>query len=158
MRKTNFTISELAKEFELTTRAIRFYEDQRLLAPTRAGSKRVYSRRDRTRLRLILRGKRLGFTLHEIRELFELYESAAGEKAQLKRFLAIMAEKREQLERQRRDIVLALGEITASERHCMDILSVNPDWQDVLDELSPHSSVTPVPRPVSSSNDRSGSC
>jgi DNA-binding transcriptional MerR regulator len=157
MRNITFTISELAKEFELTTRAIRFYEDQRLLVPTRVGSKRVYSRRDRARLRLILRGKRLGFTLNEIRELFELYESAAGEKGQLRRFLAIMAEKREQLERQRRDIVFALSEIAASERHCMDILSANPDWRDVLEELSPRSSVTPPPSPATSSNSETGS-
>ena len=157
MRKTTFTISDLATEFELTTRAIRFYEDERLLAPTRTGSKRVYSRRDRTRLRLILRGKRLGFTLNEIRELFELYESAAGEKAQLKRFLAIMAEKRSQLERQRRDIIFALSEIAASERHCMNILSANPDWQDVLEEHPPRSSAAPPPCTVPGSNGETGS-
>jgi len=145
MSRNTFGISELAREFGITTRAIRFYEDLGLLAPTRDGRKRVYNRRDRTRLKLILRGKRLGFTLSESRELFELYDSAAGEKAQLRRFLTIMAEKREQLEQQRRDIELALNEIAASEEHCMDILTANPQWRDVLDELSPRSPVTPPP-------------
>jgi DNA-binding transcriptional MerR regulator len=76
----SYSISELAKEFGVTTRTIRFYEDQGLLSPTRAGATRVFSNRDRVRLKLALRGKRLGFSLAEIRELFELYDvsRAAG--------------------------------------------------------------------------------
>jgi DNA-binding transcriptional MerR regulator len=85
-QQTQYTITELAREFDVTPRAIRFYEDQGLLAPTREGSsglRRVYSPRDRTRLRLTLRGKRLGFTLSEIRTLLDLYDSPTGTVSQL---------------------------------------------------------------------------
>ena len=73
-----FSISELAREFDVTTRSIRFYEDQGLLNPTRQGQTRIYSRQDRVRLKLTLRGKRLGFSLAEIRELFDLYDAEIG--------------------------------------------------------------------------------
>ncbi len=83
-----YSIGELAREFDLTTRAIRFYEDCGLLTPRRSGRNRVYSQRDRTRLKLTLRGKRLGLTLSEIRELIDMYEPGRDERPQLKRFLA----------------------------------------------------------------------
>jgi DNA-binding transcriptional MerR regulator len=93
-QQTQYTITELAREFDVTPRAIRFYEDQGLLAPTREGSsglRRVYSPRDRTRLRLTLRGKRLGFTLSEIRTLLDLYDSPTGTVSQLLAFLDTIA-------------------------------------------------------------------
>lgn len=118
-----FTIGELAREFDITTRTIRFYEDQGLLAPLREGRKRLFRRRDRARLKLILRGKRLGFTLDEIKETFDLYDdSARGEEAQLRYYLGVLAEKRNKLLRQRQDIDETLGELERSERQCLDIL------------------------------------
>ena len=82
-----FSISELAREFEVTTRAIRFYEDEKLLTPGRNGRQRVYSARDRVRLKLILRGKRLGFSLNEVREIIDMYDLDSGEAGQLRYFL-----------------------------------------------------------------------
>ncbi len=117
-----YSISDLAKEFGITTRTIRFYEDQGLLAPHREGRKRVYTRRDRTRLKLILRGKRLGFTLGEVGELFEHYDSIDGEERQLRRFLDILTDKRAKLEEQRSDLEAALQEIAANEARCRQLL------------------------------------
>ena len=96
MTETNetFTIGDLAREFDVTLRAIRFYEDEGLLAPRREGSRRVYSKRDRVRLKLILRGKRLGFSLAEVREMLELYDSAPDERPQLVKFAAALAARR----------------------------------------------------------------
>lgn len=118
-----FTIRELAKEFDVTTRTIRFYESHGLLNPRRDGQKRIYSRRDRTRLMLTLRGKRLGMTLAEIREVFDLYDQAHGEQRQLERYLKILAERREALHRQRKDLDDALEELEESERRCREVLS-----------------------------------
>lgn len=122
VKKSTFTITELAKEFGLTTRAIRFYEDQGLLCPARAGRNRIYTNRDRVRLKLTLRGKRLGFSLSQVKELFDLYDSARDESAQLSQFLVILAERRAQLEQQREDIEALLAEITAFENQCRRIL------------------------------------
>src|ERR1700710_1180630 len=97
MTDTRYTITELAREFEVTPRAIRFYENQGLLTPAREGTngmRRVYSARERTRLRLTLRGKRLGFTLSEIRRLLDLYDSPTGTVAQLNAFVDTIAEHR----------------------------------------------------------------
>lgn len=113
---TTYTITELAKEFGVTPRAIRFYEDQGLLSPARQGRKRIYSRRDRVRLKLILRGKRLGFPLNETRELFELYDSDIGETGQMDSFIEKIRERRAHLEQQRRDIDAILLELDAAER------------------------------------------
>ena len=115
-----FTISELAQEFDITPRAIRFYEDQGLLTPERrgAGSARVYSSRDRTRLKLTLRGKRLGLTLSEIRELIDMYDSPKDEAAQLKKFLEVLANHRALLTQQREDIEAQLKELGAFEAQC----------------------------------------
>src|SRR3954466_2219596 len=111
-----FSISDLAREFEVTPRAIRFYEDQGLLAPRREGQRRIYTPRDRTRLKLTLRGKRLGLTLSEIRELIDMYEPARDERPQLQRFLAVLESHKSGLLQQRADIEAQLSEIQAFER------------------------------------------
>jgi len=115
-----YTITELSREFDITPRAIRFYEDQGLLAPLREGSgkSRVYTTRDRTRLKLTLRGKRLGLTLSDIRELIDMYESPRDEAAQLAKFLQVLGTHRAQLEQQQVDIEAQLKEIGAFESQC----------------------------------------
>lgn len=117
-----YAIGELAREFGITTRAIRFYEDQGLLEPLREGQKRIYRRRERARLKLILRGKRLGFTLGEIRETFVLYDQAHGEARQLRYYLSVLEEKRAQLDQKRRDIEETLNELQHSYDHCAQLL------------------------------------
>ena len=113
-----YSISDLAHEFALTTRAIRFYEDQRMIAPERRGTARVYRERERVRLKLILRGKRLGFSLTEIRELLDLYEVARNERAQLAKFVDMLGERRARLLQQKEDIDAVLAEIDGVEREC----------------------------------------
>ena len=110
------SISDLAREFDITPRAIRFYEDQGLLAPRRDGQRRIYTPRDRTRLKLTLRGKRLGLTLGEIRELIDMYDAGRDERPQLERFLTILAQHRSALEQQRHDIEAQLSEIAVFEK------------------------------------------
>jgi len=114
--RSEYSIGELAREFDVTPRAIRFYEDQGLLAPRRAGQRRIYTPRDRTRLKLTLRGKRLGLTLSEIRELIDMYEPGRDERAQLQRFLAVLETHKAGLLRQRADIEAQLSEIQAFEK------------------------------------------
>ena len=114
--RSEFSISELAREFEVTPRAIRFYEDQGLLAPRRDGQRRIYTPRDRTRLKLTLRGKRLGLTLSEIRELIDMYEPGRDERPQLQRFLAVLEAHKKDLVQQRADIEAQLSEIQAFEK------------------------------------------
>ncbi len=124
----HFTITELAREFDVTPRAIRFYEDQGLLAPRREGSsglRRVYSNRDRTRLKLTLRGKRLGFTLSEIRGLLDLYESPTDTVPQLHAFLATIDEHRQVLERQLEDLTATLEDLAQYEIQCRGMLAGN---------------------------------
>jgi DNA-binding transcriptional MerR regulator len=111
-----FSISELAREFDVTPRAIRFYEDQGLLSPKRDGQRRIYTPRDRTRLKLTLRGKRLGLTLSEIRELIDMYEPGRDERPQLKRFLAVLESHRAALLQQRADLEAQLSEIETFEK------------------------------------------
>ena len=113
-----YTISELAREFDVTTRTIRFYEDQGLLSPAREGTNRIFSSRDRSRLKLALRGKRLGFPLHEIRELFELYDVGNSEVGQLMQFLDRLEGRRAILEQQREDIAAMLDEISFFSTQC----------------------------------------
>jgi DNA-binding transcriptional MerR regulator len=110
------SIGELATEFDVTPRAIRFYEDHGLLAPRRAGQRRIYSPRDRTRLKLTLRGKRLGLTLSEIRELIDMYEPGRDERPQLMRFLAVLEAHKSTLLQQRGDIEAQLSELQAFEK------------------------------------------
>lgn len=111
-----FSISELAREFDVTPRAIRFYEAEGLLSPRRDGQRRIYTPRDRTRLKLTLRGKRLGLTLSEIRSLIDMYEPGRDERPQLERFLAVLQAHKAALERQREDIAAQLAEIAAFEK------------------------------------------
>ena len=122
-REETYSISDLAREFDVTPRAIRFYEDQGLLAPQRSGSRRIYGKRDYVRLKLILRGKRLGLSLSEVAAMFDLYDTARDEKPQLAQFLAALAERREQLERQRADIDEMLGEIAVFEAQSRRLLA-----------------------------------
>ncbi|HSF21861.1 MAG TPA: MerR family DNA-binding transcriptional regulator [Burkholderiales bacterium] len=124
---TTFTISELAKEFDVTTRTIRFYEDQGLLSPAREGTTRVFSARDRVRLKLALRGKRLGFSLAEIRELFELYDVSRDEHKQLEEFLAKLERRRARLEQQQEDIEVMLSEIDFFANQCRRLLRGETD-------------------------------
>ncbi len=117
------TITELAQEFDITPRAIRFYEDVGLLTPGREGRNRVYTHRDRTRLKLTLRGKRLGLTLQEIKQLVDMYESPNDTAPQLKAFLAVLQAHRVQLEQQRNDLEVTLAEIVQHEARCRDLLA-----------------------------------
>ena len=114
--RTEFSISELAREFDVTPRAIRFYETEGLLAPRRDGQRRIYTPRDRTRLKLTLRGKRLGLTLSEIRELIDLYEPGRDERPQLERFLAVLDAHKKSLEQQRADLEAQLAELRTFEK------------------------------------------
>lgn len=113
-----FTITELAQEFDITPRAIRFYEDVGLLEPARAGRNRVYTHRDRTRLKLTLRGKRLGLSLQEVKQLVDMYESGSDERPQLEAFLVVLGDHRRQLEQQLEDIRVTLAEIEQHEARC----------------------------------------
>ena len=114
--RAEFSISDLAREFDITPRAIRFYEDQGLLAPRRDGQRRIYTPRDRTRLKLTLRGKRLGLTLSEIRELIDMYEPGRDERPQLERFLAVLEDHKASLLQQRDDIEAQLSELQTFEK------------------------------------------
>jgi len=118
----SYSIGELAREFDLTTRAIRFYEDCGLLRPRRIGRRRVYTARDRTRLKLTLRGKRLGLTLAEVKDLVDMYESPRDTQAQLRKFLDVLAVHRAQLEQQMADLSATLDEVRAHERESRRLL------------------------------------
>lgn len=123
MGEATFTITELAREFGVTPRAIRHYEDQGLIFPERSGQQRVYSKRDRTRLKLTLRGKRLGLALTEIKELIDMYDQAPDESSQLVKLLAVLAKRKAALQQQREDIEAVLAELEDFETQCRDILS-----------------------------------
>jgi DNA-binding transcriptional MerR regulator len=121
-----YTISDLAQEFDLTTRAIRFYEDMGLLEPERSGPggrNRVYSARDRTRLKLTLRAKRLGLSLNEAKGLIDMYDSPRDTVPQLKKFLVVLAEHRQQLESQLADLEATLDEVKTHEKETRSLLS-----------------------------------
>ncbi len=122
-KQKTISISELAKEFDITTRSIRFYEDQGLLAPTRKGQTRIYSQRDRVRLKLILRGKRLGFSLAETGRIFELYDHDKTSTTQLKTMMSIISEKKADLHQQLDDIKVVLMELNNLELSCQDTLA-----------------------------------
>jgi len=111
-----YSIGELAREFDVTPRAIRFYEDQGLISPRRDGQRRIYTPRDRTRLKLTLRGKRLGLTLSEIRELIDMYEPGRDERPQLERFLSVLEAHKATLLQQRADLEAQLSELQVFER------------------------------------------
>ena len=114
--RAEFSISELAREFDVTPRAIRFYEDQGLITPRREGQRRVYTARDRTRLKLTLRGQRLGLTLSEIRELIDMYDPGRDERPQLERFLSVLESHKASLLQQRADLEAQLAELDAFEK------------------------------------------
>ena len=123
---TQFSISDLAKEFDLTTRAIRFYEDMGLLEPERSGPggrNRVYSSRDRTRLKLTLRAKRLGLSLNEAKDLIDMYDTPRDTGPQLKKFLVVLAEHRQQLESQLADLHATLEEVKTHEKEARTLLA-----------------------------------
>lgn len=118
-----FTIAELAREFGVTTRTIRFYEDQGLIAPKRSGQRRVYGPRDHVRLRLIMRGKRLGFSLDEIRQMLDLYDVDPTEVAQLRLFIEKIRERKKVLEQQQADIAALLRELDSFEARSLALLA-----------------------------------
>ncbi len=123
---TTYTIGDLAKEFDLTTRAMRFYEDMGLLQPERSGPggrNRVYSARDRTRLKLTLRAKRLGLSLSEAKEIIDLYDSPRDTGVQLRRFLDVLAQHRRQLEEQMADLQANLDEVRVHEKEARSLLA-----------------------------------
>ncbi len=124
-----FGIADLAREFDITTRTIRFYEDKGLLAPSREGQRRVYAPRDRVRLRLIMRGKRLGFSLDEVRELIDLYDADPSEVTQLRHFLEKIHQRKEVLTRQQMDITETLDEMARIEAQCSSLLSEKEEKQ-----------------------------
>jgi DNA-binding transcriptional MerR regulator len=117
-----FAIGELAREFGLTTRAIRFYEDCGLLHPERAGKNRVYTARDRARLTLTLRGKRLGLKLAEIKDLVDMYDTRPDSDAQLRRFVDVLARQRSELEARLAELRATLDEVVAQERSARQVL------------------------------------
>ena len=122
---TTYTISDLAREFDLTTRAIRFYEDMGLLQPERSGPggrNRVYSTRDRTRLKLTLRAKRLGLSLTEAKDIIDMYDSPRDTGPQLRKFLTILAQHRQQLEEQMAELQANLEEVRTHEREARALL------------------------------------
>ena len=121
-QEETYTITELAREFGITPRAIRFYEDEGLLAPTRAGRNRIYAKRDRTRLRLVLRGKRLGLSLSEIAEIIDLYEVARDESSQALTLLNKLSTRKKQLIQQREDIEQVMHDIEQLEQYCHSVL------------------------------------
>mgnify|MGYP006277748843 FL=1 len=123
---TQFTIRDLAKEFDLTTRAIRFYEDMGLLRPERhgpGGRNRIYSARERARLRLTLRAKRLGLSLTEAKDIIDMYDSPRDTVPQLQKFIAVLAEHRKQLELQMQEIQANLEEVKQHEREARQLMS-----------------------------------
>ena len=121
--KAVYSISDLAAEFDVTTRTIRFYEDQGLIAPLRQGTRRLFRPRDRTRLKLILRGKRLGFSLAEILEIVDLYDAAPGELGQLRLLISKVSKRRAYLRQQLQDIEATLSDLDAVEARCVKCMS-----------------------------------
>lgn len=122
-----YSISDLAREFDVTTRTIRYYEDKKLLQPARRGQQRIYSRADRTHLKLILRGKRLGWNLDEIFECIQLYKSPDGEKRQLELMISKIGNSRTNLLEQQEDVKVALQELDEIEERCQMQLRQNSE-------------------------------
>lgn len=121
--KKTYSIGKLAQEFDVTTRSVRFYEDQGLLTPTRRGQTRIFSSKDRVRLKLILRGKRMGLSLAETKELFDLWdETRSGNEKQLSLMLETIKRRRAALEQQKEDIAMMEMEMDTAEAHCLEAL------------------------------------
>ena len=121
-KSTIYTISDLAQRFDITTRAIRFYESEGLLSPEREGQKRLYSQKDYITLKLILRGKRLGWSLAESRELIQMYDSSSNNQEQYKKVLEKVQDSRERLEQQKHDIEIMLMELDEHEARVRKVL------------------------------------
>jgi DNA-binding transcriptional MerR regulator len=121
-----YTITELAQEFGVTTRTIRHYENEGLVSPQRKGLARIFSPRDRVRLKLALRGKRLGFSLQEIKELFDLYDLSKDERKQLEAFLTKLEKRKALLEQQREDVEVMLLEVEFFAAQCRKLLAQRP--------------------------------
>ena len=146
--KETYSISDLAREFDVTTRSVRFYEDQGLLKPARKGQTRIFSPRDRVRLKLILRGKRMGFSLAETRELFDLWDKTPkGNEKQLNRMLETLERKRAQLEQQKKDIAMVEREIDTAEARCRDALKELENRKKTRAEQPASSDASPAERP-----------
>src|SRR4051794_6758686 len=122
MATRTWTIAQVAEELGITHRTIRYYEDLGLISPERRGTTRVFHPRDRIRLQLVLRGKRLGFPLEEIRTIVDMYDEQPGEAGQLRYLLGQIDERRAELEQRRRDVEAALAELAELERRCQDDL------------------------------------
>ena len=131
MSSSTYSISDLARELDITPRAIRFYEEQGMLSPERRGLERIYSARDKVSLKLILRGKRIGFSLAECKELIELYDPASGNRKQLETFMRKIAERRLQLEQQLLDIQQMQLELDTAEERCQIAMSETLKNQDL---------------------------
>jgi DNA-binding transcriptional MerR regulator len=114
-----YSISELASEFDITTRTIRFYEEKALLSPMRKGTKRLYNQQDRVKLRLIIRGKRLGLTLEESKHIIDMYTPAGGNEQQLQALISQVRHKRSQLQEQLIDLENMISDLTDAEKNCM---------------------------------------
>lgn len=127
MSSQTYSISDLSRELDITTRAIRFYEEQGLLSPERRGMERIYSARDKVTLKLILRGKRIGFSLAECRELIELYDPSGGNQKQLNSMLGKISERRAQLEQQMLDIQQMHLELDTAQERCEQALAATLD-------------------------------
>lgn len=118
-----FSITELTREFDITTRTVRFYEAEGMLSPLRRGRQRLFDQRDRTRLKLILRGKRLGLSLADIRDIIDMYDAEPGERGQLNYLVERIAGRRSELEQKQKDIELTLAELEQVELRCLQRLS-----------------------------------
>lgn len=122
-KEITYSISELAHEFDVTARTIRYYEDEGLLTPLREGQSRIYYHKDKIRLKLALRGKRLGFSIAEIRELFEMYDTDKSSNTQLHSMIQLIEKKRGTLHQQLEDIQMVMTELDAAERRCIVALN-----------------------------------
>jgi len=127
-----YSISNLASEFDVTTRTIRFYEEKGLLDPRREGTRRIYSPADRTKLRLILRGKRLGFSLDESAEIILMYGTPGNNRKQLEKLAAKIKEKRADMKRQQNDLRAMQRELTGAENKCRAALAETLNGEDML--------------------------
>jgi len=128
-----FSISHFAQAYNITTRTIRFYESEGLLHPTRKGQTRIYSEQDRVHLKLILRGKRLGFSLAESKELISLYDPTTTNKKQLRRFMEKIEERRTTLKQQMEDIKVMQVELDQAELRCKNALFASPSENTLTD-------------------------
>ncbi|MEL7400106.1 MAG: MerR family DNA-binding transcriptional regulator [Pseudomonadota bacterium] len=129
MTKKTYSISELAKEFDITTRTIRFYEDKGMITPARQGQTRIYSPADRTKLKLILRGKRLGFSLDESNAIIDMYDPSGNNAEQLETLIGRIRQQRQSLQAQLEEIQDMLHDLDGAEQNCLDTLAQTKNTQ-----------------------------